>query len=145
MTVYAGNSPRSRAATTGAIRERGSLNSIAGVMVANGTPGVGEMMVVISPEVLLHIREEGWSKQEVKNYLFEATKREYSFWDTILDPAWAPTIGSHADTDIASVVSSPDDLIVLVAGGTAGGFFCTILPWAGETETKSITRQIPGM
>ena len=143
VTVYAGNSPI-QGSDHGSHTGEGILNSIAGVMVANGIPEGGEMMVVISPEVLLHIREEGWSKQDVKNYLFEATKREYSSWDTI-DPAWAPAIGSHADTDVASVVRSPDDLMVLVAGGTAGGFFCTILPWAGETETKSVTKQILGM
>ena len=101
-------------------------------------------MVVISPEVLLHIREEGWSKQDVKNYLFEATKREYSFWET-LDRGWSARGEAHADTDIASVVDSPDNLMVLVAGGTAGGFFCTILPWGGGTATKSVTKQIPGM
>ena len=143
VTVYAGNSPI-QGSDHGSHTGEGILNSIAGVMLANGVPAGGEMMVVISPEVLLHIREEGWSKQDVKNYLFEATKREYSFWDN-LDGAWAPTLGGHADTDVASVVSSPDDLMVLVAGGAAGGFFCTILPWAGETETKSVTKQIPGM
>ena len=143
VTVYAGNAPI-QGSDHGSHTGEGILNSIAGVMLANGVPAGGEMMVVISPEVLLHIREEGWSKQDVKNYLFEATKREYSFWDT-LDGAWAPTIGSHADTDMASVVSSPDDLMVLVAGSAAGGFFCTILPWAGETETKSVTKKIPGM
>ncbi len=143
VTVYAGNSPI-QGSDHGSHTGEGILNSIAGVMLANGVPAGGEMMIVLSPEVLLHIREEGWSKQDVKNYLFEATKREYSFWDN-LDGAWGPTLGSHADTDVASVVSSPDDLMVLVAGGAAGGFFCTILPWAGETETKSVTKQIPGM
>ena len=143
VTVYAGNAPI-QGSDHGSHTGEGILNSIAGLMVANGMPEGGEMMVVISPEMLLHVREEGWSKQEVKNYLFEATKREYAFWDT-LDRGWSVRSDPHEESDVVSVVESPDDLMVLVAGGTAGGFFCTILPWGGGTATKSVTKQIPGM
>ena len=101
-------------------------------------------MVVISPEVLLHIREEGLSKDDVKNYLFEATKRPYSFWNG-MDRGWDPEGGAHGNTEVVSAVESPDSLMVIVAGGTAGGFFCTIMPWGGGKGTKSVTRQIPNM
>ena len=143
VTVMAGNAPI-QGSDHGSHTAEGILNSLAGGILANGMPNGGELMVVISPEVLLHIREEGLSKDDVKNYLFEATKRPYSFWSG-MDRGWDPEGGAHDNSEVASAVESPDNLMVIVAGGTAGGFFCTIMPWGGGKGTKSVTRQIPNM
>ena len=141
VTVYAGNAPHQYDDHSSHSAE-GILTSVANGILGQAIPNGGEFMVIISPELLGHIRDEGWSKKDVRSFLFEATKRPASFWGKRA-LFWDPGASQQDDSDVSAAVTSPDGFMVLVAGGSAGGFFCCIMPWGGGKATKSVTRPIP--
>ena len=100
----------------------------------------GQVLVVIVPEHLRHIERDGWSKKQVKEYLFEATTRPMSFWKE------RPDSGKHDYREgigLAGVVASPDDFVVLVAGGKAGGFSSYLVSWGSEVDySRMVTRAV---
>jgi hypothetical protein len=51
-------------------------------------------------------------------------------------------IKSEDETTMFSLVSSPEDFIVVAAGGPAGAFSSFIPGWGGKRATESITIEI---
>ncbi|MEE9198769.1 MAG: hypothetical protein V3U26_03110 [Dehalococcoidia bacterium] len=121
----------------------GILTSVARGMLSLAYPNGGEFMVILGPEHIGYIRNQGWSKKQVREFLFEATKRPTSFWRGQGREAWGR--GTMGDDQEAAAVASPDDIMVLVAGGSAGAFFCCIMPWGAGFNTKSVTKPIPNI
>ena len=136
VTVYGGNAPLQGDDHSSHTAE-GILTSVANGVLGQARPNCGEFMVILSPELLGHVSEAGWTKKQVKDFLFEATKRPGSFWKG--RDFWGT---AQEEGSISAAVTSPDDFIVLVAGGSAGGFFCSVMPWGGGNATKSVTKAI---
>jgi hypothetical protein len=84
----------------------------------------GEFVIVIAPELAEHIANAGWSKRQVQEYLFGATKE--------VNEGGGPA------------VEGPDDLMVIVAGGPGGPYFCSIQSGVDKIFTHAITRPIVG-
>ena len=78
VTVFAGLSPIQVGAHLGD-RPEPVLRGFADAMFAAG-PGNYEIVVVLCPEHLGHIRAAGWSKAQVKGLLFEVAQRKVSAW-----------------------------------------------------------------
>ena len=99
----------------------------------------GEVVVVLCPEHIGHLRRAGWSKERVKEFLHGAACRKISEWRSagrfIRDSVGA------ADDYLHSVVS-PEAITVMVAGGHAGAFSCVIPLWSGGTGSRSVTKLI---
>ncbi len=100
----------------------------------------GQILVVIVPEHLRIIHGAGWSKEEVKEHLFQATTMTVSFWERI------PNSGKHdygVGVDSMSVVDTPDDFLIMVAGGGAGGFSTYLVSWGSEVDySRAVTRSV---
>ena len=113
------------------------LESVAYTMLSAGPPNQSEVVVVLGPEHIGHIRAAGWSKREVKEFLCQAARRKASEWakaDALLD--------SPDPDEEVGVVKSPNAVTVLVAGGAAGGFSAVIPLWTGGDKSQSVTRVI---
>jgi hypothetical protein len=81
----------------------------------------------------------GWSKADVRAYVHEKARVTRREWRTVGKSAVAP----RKDEDrVHPALRSPDDLLVIAAGGTAGGFGVIVPPWYGS-KSLAITRQIP--
>lgn len=109
-------------------------------VIADAMIGIGprheETMVVISPEVLEYIRRSGWTKQQIKEYLFDKAQRtasEWNQWNRFDEP-----IEGDPSAKIPTV-QSPDHITLVGAGGAAGAFASIINSWGGSS---SITKQI---
>ena len=113
------------------------LESVADTMLSAGPPNQSEVIVVLGPEHIGYIGAAGWSKREVKEFLYQAARRKASEWakaDALLDSA-------DPDEEVG-VAKSPDAVTVLVAGGAAGGFSAVIPLWGGGDKSQSVTRVI---
>ena len=104
-------------------------------------PNLGEFIVVWSPEHVMRFRQAGWTKRQAMEALYrEATgtvaqlRRKGRGSSEGLDGA--------DDSDLKPVVTSPDGIAMVVAGGDAGGFSCVISPWGGGHISKSVTKRI---
>ena len=71
----------------------------------------------------------GWAKRQIREYVFETARVKRSEWRTVGKAAVA---GRKDEDKEYRALRSPDDLLVVAAGGPAGGFGAIIPPWYGK-------------
>ena len=135
VTAFAAGSPLQ--ASTHEYREPEEFLTIVADAILGMGPRHSDALVVLSPELLGYIREAGWSKQQVKEFVFQKaqrTGREWNAWNRFREPF----VGQDLDTRLPAV-ESVDEITVVGAGGAAGAFASIIRSWSGS---RSVTREI---
>ena len=103
-----------------------------------------ELWLVMSPEHADTVARHGWSKDDVRQYIFDHVRLEasvlrrrslYGFADDVIRPAWYDEAG---DGDLISICTRPDQVQVVCAGSPYGGYTAGILGMG-----TSVTRKIP--
>ena len=114
------------------------LNSFRDGMFAVG-PMHGELNVVLCPEHVTHFKKAGWSKDQVKRTLFDISQRPSDEWKA----AGAQfTDDQVSNSGMIPTMVRPENINVLVAGGTAGAFSSIIPLWTAGNSTRSVTKAI---
>jgi hypothetical protein len=72
-----------------------------------------------------------WSKQNIREYTFEVARVARREWRSVGKAAVA---GRKDEERIYCALRSPDDLLVIAAGGPAGGFGAIVPPWYGKNS-----------
>jgi hypothetical protein len=98
----------------------------------------GNYAVVIAKQQREILAAAGWSKEDVRQYVFESARVKRGQWRTVGKGAIA---GRKDEEKIYTALRSPDDLLVIAAGGPAGGFGAVVPPWYGA-KSLAITRRI---
>jgi hypothetical protein len=70
----------------------------------------------------------GWSKQDIREYIFSSARILRRNWRAVGKAAVA---GEEGDDRAYTALRSPDDLLVVAAGGPAGAFGMVLPPWYG--------------
>jgi hypothetical protein len=102
--------------------------------------GTGPFVLVMGTEHADIIgRKNGWSKDQVKEYLFEKTRR----------PATRDTRSRNIRTvdgrEYVYMVRVPGDLLIVVAGGGNGGLTAVIPTWVYSVPPGDfVTREVKG-
>jgi hypothetical protein len=107
-------------------------------------PNQGELVTIIGWEHRLPLREAGWSKRQVKEYIWERSRRSRREWVEAVKGE-APIAGGQGNEDPEELVPAfrrPEDLVVLAAGGHGGVFSVVIPMWVGGAVSRSVTRRI---
>ncbi len=97
----------------------------------------GNYAVVIPPQLRQHFAVAGWSKADIRSYVFEHARVKRSDWAAC---GKASIVGDQPDRKYAAL-PDPDHLLVIAAGGPAGGFGAVIPPWLG-TRSHAVTTAI---
>jgi hypothetical protein len=84
------------------------------------------------------LRAAGWKRRDVREYVFEAARVARRDWRGAGKAALA---GRGGEETIHTALRTPDDLLVVAAGGPAGGFGAIVPPWFGE-KSLAVTRRI---
>ncbi len=79
----------------------------------------------------------GWDKKMIREYIFEKARVARREWR---DVGKAAVAGRKDEDKIYRALRTPDDLLVVAAGGPAGGFGVIIPPWYGK---KSLAVTMP--
>lgn len=133
VTVMAAGSPR-QVMNEWTTEPREILETYAAEMRANMRQysiWAGNYAIVITPQHRTHLTRAGWSKADVADYIFERARVHRREW---ADVGKAAVVRDRGDTEYTAL-SSPDDLLVIAAGGPAGGFGAVIPPWLGQKST----------
>jgi len=89
----------------------------------------GNYAVVIAKQQRDVIAAAGWGKRQIRQYVFDAARVRRSEWRSVGKGA----IAARRDLDkVYTALRSPDDLLIVAAGGPAGGFGAVVPPWYGE-------------
>ncbi len=123
--------------------------SAAGVWNHKSFPLYGHTLFVIGPEHARTLGEERWSKQDVRRFLYETIRRPAR--DLAPGPDGAETgrlkdlLEGRTGEERIPKFPSPEEIVIVVAGGTAGRFSAVVPGWmGGELGSRPVTRAIRG-
>jgi hypothetical protein len=97
----------------------------------------GNYLIVIPKQLREHIEHAGWSKCDIAEFLYERARVRRADWAGV----GKQSIVRDRASRIHPALTSPDDLLVVAAGGPAGGFGAVIAPWMGS-KTRAVTAAI---
>jgi len=113
-----------------AMANMGSMNII----------GQPQMVVVFAGEHTEIFRKCNWTKEAVREFLFEQARR------SVADLKQAGRLPGEITPDDAAAfrhpVQDPKDIIVVCAGGNAGSFSAILTGWGSIKATRSVTTPI---
>ena len=107
------------------------------------SPGVRsqpQYVLVIAGEHMQVMGAEGWSKDDIRGYCFDHTSISIAELKHI--NVMAGEIGPDDERTMRPLVGSPEDFIVLAAGGRAGAFSAFIPGWGSKDTSQSVTVEI---
>jgi hypothetical protein len=150
VTLFAGEAPHGIAdhASRTARALAGSLGwSMAGLWNSKHFPLYSHTMLVVGPEHARTFADDGWTKERLAHHLHETVRVPYRS----LLPDDAHGEGTNlrygrtppAPDALISKFPSPEEIHVVVAGGTAGRFSVAIPGWLGtKNGSCPVTRPI---
>lgn len=94
----------------------------------------GNYTVVLPPQLRSHFVAAGWSKRDLQECVFERARVRRGQW---ADVGKAAVVKDRGDREYAAL-EQPEHLLVVAAGGPAGGFGAVIPPWLG-TRSRAAT------
>jgi hypothetical protein len=100
----------------------------------------GNYAVVVPRQHRQIFAEAGWSKKDLRERVHERARVSRREWRAVGKSAVAPRKDEDA---VYTALRSPDDLLVIAAGGPAGGFGAILPPWYGRKSlavTKGLDR-----
>ena len=97
----------------------------------------GNYAMVVPKQLRDHLQAAGWSKTDIANFIHARARIRRREW---ADVGKAAVVRDRGDTDYAAL-ESPDALLIVAAGGPAGGFGAVIPPWLGD-KSKAVTLPI---
>ena len=103
----------------------------------------GSYALIIPKQLRELLVGAGWQKQDVRAYIYRAARVFRRDWATV---GKANIVHGRGGPDQEfTALRSPDDLLVVAAGGPAGGFGAVIPPWFGS-KAQAVTQaiEIPG-
>lgn len=123
---------------------KGILTVAAATMAAmgsNNSCALGEPLLILSPEHAHIIAGDGWSKDDVKAFIFENARNPLyklkigGMYGMVKGSKWLEALDDHA---LFPVAEKKEDIMVMVAGG-AGRHSCCVLTFG---LTRSVTKPI---
>jgi hypothetical protein len=97
----------------------------------------GNYAIIVPKQLREHLQAAGWTKQHVAEFLFERARVRRGDWASV----GKGSIVRDRAGKVHAALDSPEHLLVVAAGGPAGGFGAVIPPWMGS-RTKAVTALI---
>lgn len=94
----------------------------------------GNYAIVVPKQLREHLQAAGWSKADVARFIHERARIRRAEWAEVGKGA---VVRDRGET-VYPALGSPDDLLVIAAGGPAGGFGAIIPPWLGH-KSRAVT------
>ena len=123
--------------------------SAAGIWNHKSFPLYGHTLFVIGPEHAKTLGEERWSKQDFRRFLYDTIRRPAR--DLAPGPDGAETgrlkdlLDGRTGEERIPKFPSLEEIVIVVAGGTAGRFSAVVPGWmGGELGSRPVTRAIGG-
>ncbi len=113
------------------------LDSVADAMANDGCITLGQSVVILAPEHMSILAGAGWTRQNAQDFLFSHAKRtveEMTRVGKYRDAEYGKQHGpdSHPLAEAGHIHRglTPDDILITMGGGDAGGHSCFIPSWS---------------
>lgn len=108
----------------------------------------GEMLVVVGPEHARDIAGDGWTKTDIKYYLFEYARKPYAearlggmYSEDVRRDLWPRWIDYQRADATIPLVRTPDEILV-ISGGGAGRHSAWVPGWGNVDRSRVVTKKI---
>ena len=101
-----------------------------------------ELLMVVSPEILQHFGNAGWSRADVGEFVFQEARRLGRDFRRGHKFRYVFHAEAAKDDEMLPVLESPEALEVVAGGGEGGTFVIIVSPYGIGIYSKSITREI---
>ena len=96
----------------------------------------GNYAIVVPQQLRELLAAVGWQKRDVREFVHRRARVRRSEWRTV----GKARLAGDQDREFTAL-ETPDDLLVVAAGGPAGGFGTVVPPWFGN-KSRAVTRAI---
>lgn len=140
VTVFAALAPHQISNQLSATPD-GILETMCGNMrISAGSNRKPQYALVFPGEHQLTIKKAGWTREQVQNFCFEHSKVSMAELKRL---HMAPgDMAAGDDKNMIDLVETPQDFLVIAAGGIAGVQSSYIPGWGGKNGSQSVTREI---
>lgn len=159
VTVFASESGHN-VCSHGTADPEALLLTFADAMAALGSFSNGRSVVVFAPEHARKIGDAGWSVEQVQQFLYEHAARdlatlkrvgkmehEPSFANDWASGRWQPKTDQQIMAGDEHIIVHrgyrPEDILVLVGGGDAGGHSAFFPSWSRQRSCPFVTQEVP--
>ena len=97
----------------------------------------GNYAIIVPPQLRAHFDAAGWSKADIRSYVCQNARIRRSEWSDCGKGA----VVRHKGDQEYHALPDEDHLLVIAAGGPAGGFGAVIPPWFGP-KSKAVTMAV---
>src|SRR5438093_2992453 len=119
----------------------GVLTTLADDMrISGNVMGQPQYTIVLAGEHMRTIAGDGWGKKEIRQFVFEHTQNSHAHLKRTQRMAGAIQPGD--ETRLRPLVASPDDILVVAAGGRAGAFSVYIPGWSSSRSSQAVTKEV---
>ncbi|CAN5733038.1 hypothetical protein BH09PSE5_BH09PSE5_47170 [soil metagenome] len=108
--------------------------------ISGGVVGQTYYVVILPGEHMKIIKDAGWKKKDVQNFLFQHTYNNYAHLRKTGRFPMPIKVGD--EYRMRPLVTSPDMIFVLPAGGDVGAFSAFIPGWAKASWSRAVTKEI---
>jgi hypothetical protein len=139
VTVMAAGSPR-QIMNEWTTEPKEILETFAAEMRANlrhYSIHAGNYALIIPKQLREHLQAGGWTKTDIAEFIHERARIHRREW---ADVGKGAVVRDRCDS-VYAAMESPDQLLVVAAGGPAGGFGAVIPPWLGN-KSHAVTMAI---
>jgi hypothetical protein len=140
VTVMAAEAPHQFYNQLSATAE-GVLTTLADDMrISGNVMGQPQYMLVLAGEHMRTIARDGFTKADIRRFVFEHTRNSHAHLKRTQRMAGAIVEGD--ETRMRPLVETPDDILVVAAGGRAGAFSAYIPGWGSKRSSQAVTKEI---
>lgn len=108
--------------------------------ISGNVVGQPQYLVVLAGEHTRVIAQDGWTKADIRRFVFEHTHNSIAHLKRTHRLAGA--VEPADETRMRPLVESPDDILVVAAGGAAGAFSAYIPGWGSKRSSQAVTKEV---
>lgn len=137
VTVFAAGAPR-QVMNEWTTEPESILDTITAEMRANllhYSIWAGNHCLILPPQLRDRLADAGWSRADIQGYLHRKARVRRGDWERV---GKAAVVSDANRKQEYAALQSPEDLLIVAAGGPAGGFAAVIPPWFGN-KSRAVT------
>jgi hypothetical protein len=109
----------------------------------------GQSLLVIGPEHAQTIARHGWTKADIKRFLYEHVRKPLG--ELLRGPEWElgmsrqrlpPWLDAGNEDTLVPKFISPEEILIVVAGGTAGTHSACLSGWGNGFTSRMVIKPI---
>jgi hypothetical protein len=108
--------------------------------ISGNVVGQPQYLVILAGEHTRTIAREGWTKTQIRQFLFDHTQNSVAHLKQT--HRLAGTVQPGDEARLRPLVESPDDVLVIAAGGSAGAFSAYIPGWGSKRSSQAVTKEV---